>query len=162
MHHSPLSFPTPILQSSSLYSPDLWCYPRLHSSSFPLPLPSVPTTDPHRQLQGKSYDCAKSIQSILCRAGCVWQCGGGDDGWDVRETNPSHHCPSFLSRLSVFSLWSSGNQHINALHCYYIIILVNKILMLHHLNNDQKGKIRVQVLLFTRLFLLVIPECVGD
>lgn len=140
MLHSPPSCPTPILRSLSLYSPDLWCHPCLHSSLFPLLLLSVPTTDPCRQLQGKSYDCAKSIQFKLCMAGCVWQCGGkGGWGWWMAFTGskPLPPLSIFLSHLSDFSPWGFGSQHTNTLHCYCIVISIYK----SYMNNGQKGKV---------------------
>lgn len=84
----------------------------------PLLLLSLSTTDPHRQLQGKTYDWAKRIHFKLCMAWCVWRRGGGDEGWNLNETKPSHRYPFFcrgyltslLDTAVGFSKTTSSNE----------------------------------------------------
>lgn len=90
MLHSPPSYTWPSSCTVLIYGTVLSC-------TFPLPLLllALSTTDPHRQLQDKTYDWAKSIHFKLCMAWCVWRGGGGDEGWNWQETKPSHRYPFF-------------------------------------------------------------------
>lgn len=113
MLHSPPSYTWPSSCTVPIYGTILSC-----TFPFPLLLLSLSTTDPHRQLQGKTYDWAKRIHFKLCMAWCVWRRGGGDEGWNLNETKPSHRYPFFcrgyrtslLDTAVGFSKTTSSNE----------------------------------------------------
>lgn len=103
--------------------------------------PVMPTTDPRRQLQGKSYDCAKSIHFKLCVCafGSVRVKKGRGWVWRVAFTGnkPLPQLSIFLSRLLDFSPWSFSAQH-TRLH--YLAVLVIWFFFFTNLTRIMVGK----------------------
>lgn len=116
MLHSPPSYNWPFSCTDRINGTVLSC-----TFPYPLLLLSLSTTDPHRQLQGKTYDWAKSIHFKLCMTWCVWWCGGGDEGWNLKETKPSHHrpifCHGYLTSLPDMAVGFSRQPHLMSVKC---------------------------------------------
>ena len=129
---------TPILQSSSLYSPDLWRHPCLHS--FPSPsllLSGRPQTHTDNYKAShvivlKAYTLNHVRQCVcvcVCAHACVCVCeregkekeGVDNEGWHLRETR-------LLQWLSIFLSFFWPSTHTSYIYLAIVVIFIWQIL----------------------------------